>query len=109
MLRPTALAIGEVPPEPAIADEAPALVECRQPRHGHVTLAAVGGGARKLEVPEWEMSVQRGPVLAPSLFVGLDVGDLPAGLADLGSGRRCVGEPFGELLRGEAWLGAGSP
>ena len=55
------------------------------------------------------MRLERGPVLAPSLFVGLDVRDLPAGLADLGSACRRVGHPFGKLLVSEAMLGVAFP
>ena len=55
------------------------------------------------------MRVERCPVLAPGLFVGLDVRDLPAGLADLGSACRRVRQPFGKLLAREAMLGVGFP
>ena len=48
-------------------------------------------------------------VLAPGLFVGLDVRDLPAGLAELGSACRRVGQPFGKFLPREAMLGVGLP
>jgi hypothetical protein len=56
-----------------------------------------------------EVRVERGPVLAPSLFVGLDVRDLPAGLAELGAACRRVGQPFGKLLPREAMLGVALP
>ena len=55
------------------------------------------------------MRIHRGAVLAPSLFVGLDVRDLPAGLADLGSACRRVRQPFGKFLPSEAMLGVAFP
>ncbi len=67
-------ALGDLPAQTAVADEAPRLVEHRQPRNGPVPLAAVGLRARKLEIAEWQMGVERLPMLAPGLFVGLQVG-----------------------------------
>ena len=55
------------------------------------------------------MRIHRCTVLAPSLFVGLDVRDLPAGLAEFGSACRRVGQPFGKFLPREAMLGVGLP
>src|SRR6267378_3309482 len=48
------LTFGDVPPDAAVADEAPRLVKHRQPRDGHVTLAAVGGRPRELKITEWQ-------------------------------------------------------
>ena len=109
MLRLGALALGDVAADTPVAHEAPDFIEHRDAGHGDVARAAVRSRAGELEIPEWEVRVERGPVLAPSLFVGLDVRDLPAGLADLGSGCRRVGQPFGKFLASEAMLGVGFP
>jgi hypothetical protein len=69
-----------------------------------VSLAAVRGRSGELEIAERQVRVERGPVLAPGLFVRLDVRDLPAGLADLGAACRSVRQPFGKLLPGETML-----
>ena len=85
VLRLGALALGDVAADTAVAHEAPDLIERRDAGNGDVARAAVRSRAGELEIPEWQVRVERGPVLAPSLFIGLDVRDLPAGLADLGS------------------------
>src|SRR5215468_6199323 len=104
-----ALAVRDIAADTAVADEAPDLVEHWDARDGDIARAAVRGRAGKLEIPEREVGVERGPVLAPSLFVGLDVWDLPPRLAELRS--RCVrvGQPFGEFLTREAMLGVALP
>src|SRR4029453_11394235 len=109
VLRLRALALGDVAANTAVAHEAPDLIERRDAGNGDVARASVRSRAGELEIPEWEVCVERGPVLAPSLFIGLDVRDLPAGLADLGAACRRVGQPFGKLLPREAMLGVGLP
>jgi hypothetical protein len=91
-----ALALGDVPADAAIPDEASRLIEHRDAGNGVPDPAAVRGLYWALEVAEWQVRVDRRPVLAPNLFVGIDVGMLPARLADLGSGeRRRVARPLG--------------
>jgi hypothetical protein len=109
VLRLGALALGDMAADTPIPHEAPDLIERRDAGHGDIARAAVRSRAAELEIPEWEVCVERGPVLAPSLFIGLDVRDLPAGLADLGAACRRVGQPFGKLLPREAMLGVGLP
>ena len=83
VLRLGALALGDVPPDAPVADELPGFIEHGHSGHGHVALAAVGGGARQLEIAEGQMRVQHRAVLAPRLFVRLEVRNFPARLADL--------------------------
>ena len=109
VLRLGALALGDVAAHTPVAHEAPDFIERRDPGNGDVARAAVRSRPGEFEVPEWEVRVERGPVLAPGLFIGLDVRNLPAGLADLGSARRRVGQPFGKFLASEAMLGVAFP
>ena len=77
-----ALALGDVPPDAPVADELPGSIEHGHSGHGHVALAAVRGGARQLEIAEGQVRVQHRAVLAPRLFVRLEVRNFPARLAD---------------------------
>src|ERR1700687_4290255 len=104
-----ALALGDVAADTPVAHEAPDLIERRDAGNGDVARRAVRSRPGELEVPKWEVRVERGPVLAPRLFVGLDVRDLPAGLADLGTACRRVGQSFGKLLPRDAMLGVSLP
>ena len=103
------LALGDVPPDAAVAGEAARLVEHRDAGNGHVAPATVGRGAGDLEVAERQVRIERRPVLAPRLFVRFDVRHLPARLADFGAPRRRVGDVVGEILPREAMLGVGLP
>ena len=76
VLRLGALALGDVAADTAVAHEAPNPIERRDAGNGDVARAAVRSRAGELEIPEWEVRVERRPVLAPSLFIGLDVRDL---------------------------------
>ena len=104
-----ALAIGDVAADTPVAREAPRFVEHRDARNGNIAYAAVGGAAGQLKIPEREVRVHGGSVLAPGFFIGLDVRNFPARLADFRTRRRRVGEPLGELLASEAMLGVGLP
>ena len=97
-----ALTVRNVAPDPAIAHEASSLVKDGQPRHGHVALAAFGGRPRELEIAERQVRVKRLPVLAPAFFVRLQIGHLPARLADFRD--RMVSQRVSELLSDEAML-----
>src|SRR4030095_2930187 len=109
VLRLRALALGDVAANTAVAHEAPDLIERRDAGNGDVACAAVRSRAGELEIPEWEVRVERAPLLSQSLFFGLDVRDLPARLSDLGSAYRRVGQPFGKFLPREAMVGVGLP
>ena len=108
-LRLGELAVGDMAADAAVADEPPEFVEDRHPGNRHVALAPVGRRTRELEILEREMRVERGPVPAPSLFVGLEVRNFPSRLADLRAGRRRVSEPVPELLAGKTVLRIGLP
>ena len=103
------LALGDVPPDASVADEVPRLIEHRQPRDGHVPLAAIGRRPRELEITERQMGVERLPMLAPGFFVRFQVGHFPARLADLRARSRRVAETFGELLPDKAMLRVALP
>ena len=53
------------------------------------------------------MRIRRLAMPAPALFIGLQIGHLPAPLADLGDRR--LGQGVGELLPGEAMQRVGLP
>ena len=78
------LALGNVPPDAAVADEAPGF---RTPafRNGHVALAPSGAGRASSKSRKGKC-VQRRAVLAPPVFVRLQVRNFPARLADLRAG-----------------------
>ena len=103
------LSLGDVPPDAAVADKTSRLVKYRQPRDGHISLAAVGRRPRELEISERQVGIEGLAVLAPGLSVRLEVGHLPAGLADFGARRRRVSQPFGKLLADKAMLRVASP
>ena len=103
------LAFGDVAPDAAVADEAPRLIEHRQPRDGHIALAAVAGRSSELKITERQMGIERLPVLAPGLCVRLQVRHFPARLTDLGARRRRVGKALREFLVGKAMLRVGLP
>ena len=75
VLRP--LAFGDVPSDPAIADEASSPVKYRQPRDRHVALAAIGRRSSELKISEWQVRIECLTVLAPALLVRLKVGHFP--------------------------------
>src|SRR6202043_3587168 len=102
-------AIGDVPADAAVTDEAPRLVKYRQPRDGDVALSAVGRRPRVLEITERQVGIEGLPVLAPGLCVRLHVGHFPPRLTDLGAWRRRVSNAFGELLASEAMLRVALP
>jgi hypothetical protein len=93
-----------VPPYAAVTDKAPHRAEHRQPGDRYIALTTVGRGPRELEIPERQVGIECFPVLAPSLFVRLQVRHLPARLADLRPGRRRIRQTFGEHLAREAML-----
>src|SRR4029077_10095235 len=103
------LALGDVPRDASVADEAPRLIKHRQARNRYVALAAVGGGSRELKVTERQVGLEGLPMLAPGLRVRLQVGYFPPRLADFRARRRRVCKAFGELLTGEAMLRIGFP
>src|SRR6476469_2972210 len=103
------LALGDVPRDASVADEAPRLIKHRQARDRYVALAAVGGRSRELEVTERQVGIEGLPVLAPSLGVRLQVGHFPPRLADFRARRRRVRKAFGELLTDKAMLRIGFP
>src|SRR5258706_4758844 len=102
------LALGDVPRDASVADEAPRLIQHRQARDRYLALAAVGGGSRELKVTERQVGLEGLPVLAPGLRVMLQVGHLPPCLADF-KARRRVCKAFGEILTGEAMRRIGFP
>ena len=79
------LALGDVPADAAVTDEPPVLVENRHAGHRDVALAAVRGCSSKFEVAKRQVRIERRAVLPPGLFVGLQVGHLPARLPDFGA------------------------
>ena len=93
-----------MPPYAAVTGKASRTVEHREPRDGYIALATVGRGPRELEIPKRQVGIECLPVLAPSLFVRLQVRHLPARLTDLRAGRRRIRETFGEHLTGESML-----
>jgi hypothetical protein len=96
MLRFSALALGDVSTDSPIADEASRWIEHRHAGNGVVDGASVRDRYCPLEIPEWQVRVDRRTVLAPTLFVGIDIGMLPARLADLRSReRRRIARPLG--------------
>jgi len=103
------LAFGNIAPDPAIAGEAPCLIERRQPRDGNITLVAIWRRPRELEIAKREVGVERLPVCAPSLRVRLHVWHFPARLSDLRPRRRRFRKAFSVLLAGEAMLCVGLP
>src|SRR6476620_5290160 len=103
------LALGDVPRDASVADEAPRLIKHRQARNRYVALAAVGGGSRELKVTERQVGLQGLPVLAPGLRVRLQAGHFPPCLADFRARRRRVCKAFGEILTDEAMLRIGFP
>src|SRR5712672_2408484 len=103
------LALGDVPRDTPVADEAPRLIKHRQARNRYVALAAVGGGSRELKVTERQVSLEGLPVRTPSLRVRLQVGHFPPCLADFRVRRRRVCKAFGELLTDKAMLHIGFP
>src|SRR6476469_9468899 len=103
------LALGDVPRDASVADEAPRLIKHRQARNRYVALAAVGGGSRELKVTERQVGLEGLPMLAPGLRVRLQVGYFPPRLADFRARRRRVCKAFGKLLTGEAMLRIGFP
>src|SRR4029453_5358668 len=68
-----ALALGDVAADAPVAHEAPDLVERRDAGYGDVARATVRSRPGELEIAEGKVRVERGAVLAPGLFVGLDV------------------------------------
>ena len=103
------LALRDVPPDAAVAGEAPVFIKDRQPRDGYVALATVGRRSRELEVTERQVRVKRLPMLAPGFCIGLQIGHFPARLAELGAPRRSIDNAFGELLTSEAMLRVALP
>src|SRR6478735_3062516 len=103
------LALGNVPRDAAVADEAPRLIKHRQARNRYVALAAVGGGSRELKVTERQVGLEGLPVLAPGLRVRLQVRHFPPCLADFRARRRRVCKAFGEFLTDKAMLRIGFP
>src|SRR6266404_4597318 len=97
------LALGDVPRDAPVANEASRLIKHRQARDRYVALAAVGGGSRELKVTERQVGLEGLPVLAPGLRVRLQVGHFPPCLADFRARRR-VCKAFGEILTDEAML-----
>src|SRR5258705_6765503 len=103
------LALGDVPREAWVAEEAPRLIKHRQARNRYVAFAAVGGGSRELKVTERQVWLVGLPVLTPGLRVRLQVGHFPPCLADFRARRRRVCKAFGELLTDKAMLRIGFP
>jgi hypothetical protein len=96
MLGFSSLSLGDVAADAAIAEEAPRLIEHRHPGDGVVNNASVRDGYRALEIAKREVRVDRCPVVAPTLFVEIDMGMFPARLADLRSReRRRIARPLG--------------
>src|SRR5208283_3890655 len=88
-------ALGGIPRDAAVSDEAPLLIEHRQARGGHVALATVLHRPRQLEITERKVRVERLTVTPPGFFVRRQVGQFPTRLANLGARRRRVAETFG--------------
>src|ERR1700752_1102477 len=103
------LALGDVPRDAPVADEAPRLIKNRQARDRYVALAAVGGRSRELEVTERQVGLEGLAVLAPGLRARLHVWPFPPCLADFRARRRRVCKAFGDLLTDEAMLRIGFP
>src|SRR5258706_337480 len=76
--------LGHVAPDAAVADEAAARVVVRLAAHREIACAAVGGGARHLEVAERQPALERRLVRLPAGMVGTHRRDLPRRLADQG-------------------------
>ncbi len=82
----------------------PDLSKNRHPGDGDVALAAVGRRARELEVTERQVGIERLPMHAPSLLVGLRVGHFPTRFTKFRARRGGVSNGFGELLADEAMV-----
>src|SRR5260370_36461488 len=76
------LALGDVPRDASVADEAPRLIKHRQARNRYVALAAVGGGSRELKVTERQVGLEGLPVLTPGIRVRITEGRFPPRLVD---------------------------
>ena len=102
-----ALALRDVLADAPVADEAPSFIEHRHSRNGEIVLAAVRRRTRQLEVAEGQVRVQHRAVVAPRVFVRLEIWNLPARLADVGVECRCLDEPLRDFPAREAVLGVG--
>ena len=104
MLSLGALQFGDVAVDAPIADEAAEIIEYRDAGCRDVAHAARGRGMRDLEIPERQVRIERGPMLTPALFIGLEIGNFPSSLAELGAARRRIAHTFGKILASEAML-----
>src|SRR5208282_4781792 len=99
-----ALALADVAADTAVADESSGLVKRGHAGHRHVPLAPFRRRARKLEVAEREMGIERRAVLAPGFLVRLEIRNLPARLADLGTVRWSIDESIAKFLPSETMV-----
>ncbi len=96
--------VGDIPAHAPVAAELPVRIEDRLSTHADESRSAIDVGAAHDELPERPASLQVGTVRGPLLGRELELGDLPAGAADLAVGHLAlvVGQPIGDP--GEAQL-----